>query len=94
VVAAQVGAGHLREVPEGWAGSLRDARVVFVSSSPCRASVGAGDGVDQGIPDPTQRQVGKIKAFAIETERKGRSLASASWRVTSFNADAWSGLGR
>jgi Family of unknown function (DUF6508) len=42
VVAAQAGAGQARQVPEGWAGNLRDARVVFVSSNPSISVAGPG----------------------------------------------------
>jgi hypothetical protein len=52
VVAAQAGAGQLHQVPEGWAGNLRDARVVFVSSNPSISVVGPGQPADAVEPYP------------------------------------------
>ena len=50
VVAAQAGAGQQRQVPEGWAGNLPDARVVFVSSNPSISVAGPGQPADAVEP--------------------------------------------
>ncbi len=53
IVAAQQVAEADRQVPEGWAGNLRDARVVFVSSNPSISHPGPGQSADQVEPFPT-----------------------------------------
>lgn len=42
VVATQQLAGDMRQVPEGWAGNLREARVAFLSSNPAISEPAAG----------------------------------------------------
>jgi hypothetical protein len=53
IVAAQQVAERDRQVPEGWAGNLQDARVVFVSSNPSISQPGPGQSADQVEPFPT-----------------------------------------
>jgi hypothetical protein len=57
VVAAQPGAEGSRQVPEGWAGNLPGARVVFVSSNP---AIGAPpDGQPPRRPRSTRSRTGR-----------------------------------
>ena len=53
IVGSQQVAEPYRQVPEGWAGNLRDARVVFVSSNPSISQPGPGQSADQVEPFPT-----------------------------------------
>lgn len=50
VVAVQTGKGGLRQVPEPWAGNLRNGRILFISSNPSLSEAGdhqSGDFVER-----------------------------------------------
>ena len=53
IVSAQKVASADRQVPEGWAGNLRDARVLFLSSNPSISEAGPGQPADAVEPSPT-----------------------------------------
>jgi hypothetical protein len=53
IVSVQKVASADRQVPEGWAGNLRDARVLFLSSNPSISEAGPGQAADAVEPSPT-----------------------------------------
>ncbi len=53
IVAAQKLAEPDRQVPEGWAGNLADAKVLFLSSNPSISEAGPGQPADEVEPFPT-----------------------------------------
>jgi hypothetical protein len=53
IVSAQQVASADRQVPEGWAGNLREARVLFLSSNPSISEASPGQPADAVEPSPT-----------------------------------------